>query len=1190
MANDDSADDNTYNIDNINFNPDSMTVPHLPDEPTPTANEEIRVMRRNGSSKLPVMPLATLLPLELYLLDDNHRDRTPNYSRNNCKSFMETGRNTPDEMCRKADEDTQPNPPPVTAAPPPVTEVPPPVTAAAPPSTAAAPPSTAAPPQYPSHYSLNSNLSNLPTIQAAATGPSATTPHANENAAPQPQLHTIPPQYSLNSNSPYSHTGQAAPTGPYATTSHANNQFGNSNAGSGPPMSYGHNWHASQNVIVPGWLQPLQPSPMSYQPNNYYGNNSVSNFSSTAPVQSGTATDYLSQRSASKSKSRTGQRDRDSKLQKLDVNITSSIQQEMSPLGTMLQNPFWQAPGSSGGASTTSNNAPPLSSNVFPRTNFIPPPPAYPSSSGSFQPPPPAYPSSSGSFQPPPPAYPSSSGSFQPLSLAYPGYSGSFQPPHPAYPSSSGSFQPPSPAYPSSSSSFQPLPPAYPSSSGSFQPPPPAYPSSSGSFQPPPPAYPSSSGSFQPPPPAYPSSSGSFQPPPWSSGSTSTGTTVGNPATFMAGTSASSGGASQSSGWASQISGWASQSSGFIPSVMSSHQGHPSHQQNIRSRLQKALAATGVLPTKRYPPPTITAHITTPPNWEHHLGHVTASLDVCKAYPLRSDTAEFQVIKELLHPLDVTYVEQIVNPDLWKRFMSTRVEMFRSKSDDVSLLSQLGLDEQTVMRCAHLSKNYDKDPLIGPYSDNMALLFHCTKKRENIDNILTQGLDERLGRESGTLLGKGIYFSDDPMKCCVYDTAGIIFVFAVLLGDCISVDGWKNMNNFVREPEKAAAQRRHLNDRFFDSIVARPTGHNEYVIFNRNQCCPIYIAQYNRQNHMQSTATTATRTLPPIAWVSSIPGRVALPVNDPNISWPYFACNNFAEMSPQAKNTNDNIKENLQKLQSMGFCNEKRNEEILLKFDNNIEQVVNFYLDNPTSSEDIEPSIVEIVSSPPLVTTTTVGEMNDKNAATKSDTSQIPEELANNALDYITNKTRKEDCPICRDEFGSFESSPSLWKVLRCSHRLCCACYKRILTTRCTMSGVEETFVKCPFCMGISGKEIGLCPAMAMKVTVEPFSCESFESTSTIVIEYTSKERRFFRKAYLPNNSQGQEVLALLKIAFERRLCFTIGTSATTGQEHVIVWNIHHKTSTSGGVSNYGYPDDGYFNRVKIELRAFGIE
>ena len=52
------------------------------------------------------------------------------------------------------------------------------------------------------------------------------------------------------------------------------------------------------------------------------------------------------------------------------------------------------------------------------------------------------------------------------------------------------------------------------------------------------------------------------------------------------------------------------------------------------------------------------------------------------------------------------------------------------------------------------------------------------------------------------------------------------------------------------------------------------------------------------------------------------------------------------------------------------------------------------------------------------------------------------------------------------------------------------------------------------------------------------------------------------RTAYLPDNKEGREVLALLRIAFDRDLVFTIGRSRTTNKEGVITWNdIHHKTN-----------------------------
>jgi deltex-like protein len=80
------------------------------------------------------------------------------------------------------------------------------------------------------------------------------------------------------------------------------------------------------------------------------------------------------------------------------------------------------------------------------------------------------------------------------------------------------------------------------------------------------------------------------------------------------------------------------------------------------------------------------------------------------------------------------------------------------------------------------------------------------------------------------------------------------------------------------------------------------------------------------------------------------------------------------------------------------------------------------------------------------------------------------------------------------------------------------------------------------------------------------------------------------RTAYLPNTTEGTEVLRLLELAFERRLIFTVGDSITSGQQNVAVWNnIHHKTSPHGGPQSYGYPDPDYLDRVREELAAVGV-
>ena len=56
------------------------------------------------------------------------------------------------------------------------------------------------------------------------------------------------------------------------------------------------------------------------------------------------------------------------------------------------------------------------------------------------------------------------------------------------------------------------------------------------------------------------------------------------------------------------------------------------------------------------------------------------------------------------------------------------------------------------------------------------------------------------------------------------------------------------------------------------------------------------------------------------------------------------------------------------------------------------------------------------------------------------------------------------------------------------------------------------------------------------------------------------------RVGYLPDCEEGRRVLALLRRAFNARVTFTVGRSATTGIDDCVIWNdIHHKTSLHGG-------------------------
>jgi len=141
----------------------------------------------------------------------------------------------------------------------------------------------------------------------------------------------------------------------------------------------------------------------------------------------------------------------------------------------------------------------------------------------------------------------------------------------------------------------------------------------------------------------------------------------------------------------------------------------------------------------------------------------------------------------------------------------------------------------------------------------------------------------------------------------------------------------------------------------------------------------------------------------------------------------------------------------------------------------------------------------------------------------------------------------------------------------------------------------EKNYFKCPNCSKIYGILLGDMPYGTMKISKnKTMHCSGYNNVETIIINYQFPNGHNYtgtsRTSYLPNTKEGREVLALLKIAFDRKLTFTVGTSVTTGIKNTVVWNgIHHKTSLSGGCTNFGYPDSSYFNRVKQELASKGV-
>jgi deltex len=189
-----------------------------------------------------------------------------------------------------------------------------------------------------------------------------------------------------------------------------------------------------------------------------------------------------------------------------------------------------------------------------------------------------------------------------------------------------------------------------------------------------------------------------------------------------------------------------------------------------------------------------------------------------------------------------------------------------------------------------------------------------------------------------------------------------------------------------------------------------------------------------------------------------------------------------------------------------------------------------------------------------------------------------------------------EHCSICLDQETSEEAKGV--ELVTCNHAFHEKCIRSAFVNK----------PECPLCKTAYAVITGNMPTNgSMDVQVLPrdeISLGGFEDVGTILIRYDfpggtqgpahpnpgSPYTGTVRTAFLPVNAEGREALRLLQVAWDRRLTFTIGRSLTTGRENTVIWNgIHHKTCPDGGTAVFGWPDAGYFSRLKGELASLGI-
>uniref|UniRef100_A0A8D0GGZ9 E3 ubiquitin-protein ligase n=1 Tax=Sphenodon punctatus TaxID=8508 RepID=A0A8D0GGZ9_SPHPU len=223
-----------------------------------------------------------------------------------------------------------------------------------------------------------------------------------------------------------------------------------------------------------------------------------------------------------------------------------------------------------------------------------------------------------------------------------------------------------------------------------------------------------------------------------------------------------------------------------------------------------------------------------------------------------------------------------------------------------------------------------------------------------------------------------------------------------------------------------------------------------------------------------------------------------------------------------------------------------------------------------------------------------------------------PEEVVRKYSEELKMPPADEDCNICMEKLTSSSGyndvceskaikPEAVGTLTQCKHTFHLLCMLAMYS-----NGNKDGSLQCPSCKTIYGEKTGTQPKGKMEVSKYPESLPGHEGYGTILIVYNINRgiqgpehpnpgspytaRGFPRYCYLPDNEMGRKVLELLKVAWNRRLIFTIGTSSTTGESNTVVWNeIHHKTEMNSNHSGHGYPDPNYLDNVLAELAAQGV-
>jgi hypothetical protein len=130
----------------------------------------------------------------------------------------------------------------------------------------------------------------------------------------------------------------------------------------------------------------------------------------------------------------------------------------------------------------------------------------------------------------------------------------------------------------------------------------------------------------------------------------------------------------------------------------------------------------------------------------------------------------------------------------------------------------------------------------------------------------------------------------------------------------------------------------------------------------------------------------------------------------------------------------------------------------------------------------------------------------------------------------------------------------------------------------------------------------GMCPPGTMSVSFTDEKAKNHDCRGQYVIKYNIPPGKqggehpspgtYYhlghnpRTCYLPASDRGTEVLIMHIQAWQSRLLFDVGTSATTDKDNQVRWSIHQKT---GAVGHTLAEDPRYLDSAKVELYPYKI-